>query len=113
MDSSTCWTICSYKREARIILYIPQPPKLHRFRHLNTVLGTAGGGERADRGRIVRPKYHATPWPATPFLSLLYPDRLHIREFTNAHCPQFPSVSRPLHPAKWNPRIGGHHTVDE
>src|SRR6516162_156971 len=96
-----------------IILYMPQPPKLHRFRHLNTVLGTAGGGERADRGRIVRPKYHATPWPATPFLSLLYPDRLHIREFTNAHCPQFPSVSRPLHPAKWNPRIGGHHTVDE
>src|SRR6516162_6001279 len=96
-----------------IILYMPQPPKPHRFRHLNTVLGTAGGGERADRGRIVGPKYHAAIRPATPFLSLLYPDRLHIRELTNSYCAQFASVSRPLHSAKRNPRIGGHHTVDE
>src|SRR5467141_1453532 len=43
----------------------------------------------------------------------LHPDGLHIRKFANPVSAQFPAIPGPLHPAKGNPRIGGHHLIDK
>src|SRR6267143_886032 len=43
----------------------------------------------------------------------LHPDRLHIRKFANPVSAQFPAISGPFHPAKGDPRIGGHHLIDK
>src|SRR5215469_11605504 len=118
MDSSTCWTICSYSREERMILYIstsvPAPTQ-----STWALSSEAGDGCRALKegryGQVVGPQYHHHYLLASPsfLLPLLDPHRLHVREFPNSHSSQFPSVPGPLRPSKGNPGIGSHHAVNE
>src|SRR6202521_2239062 len=43
----------------------------------------------------------------------LHPDCLYIRKFTNSVSAQLPAVTRELHTAEWEPRVGEHHLIDK
>src|SRR6266478_8284490 len=121
MDSSTCCTICSYRREERTTLYMTSSPtRIRTIPHsgttavpLRTQLSTA-----FDEGLV---RFWSSCWTnlprslasCNPLQCLFDPHCLNVREFTNAMRPQFSPVSGPLHSPKRYSGIGSHHPVYE
>src|SRR6266481_1041208 len=120
MDSSTCCTICSYKREERTILYMTSSSRrshlalwYDRRTKENSPKSSCLTRDSSLPGGVVGPIYHRLLDSANYLGGLLNPYRLDVRELTDSMGPQFSPVTGPFHSPEGHTRIGSHHAVYE
>src|SRR6266849_8373636 len=128
MESSTCCTICSYRREtltARYTGLAPDEstvPSVIRSSHTSLILRTHGrwSDHYTKHRSIIKPSsyFECRCRPGTTLTAqgspvLLQPHSLYVYEFPDSIGCEFSTVPRMLHTAERHSRVGDDHLVQE